>query len=60
MRPSLGTSAGRQLTQSPHIGRMDIIIPQREPFVDERGEIRNLVDAPFTSAAAITSVKGAI
>ena len=36
-----------------------VIIPQRQPFVDERGEIRNLIDAPFTSAAVITSVKGA-
>ncbi len=36
------------------------IIPIRKPFVDMRGEIRNLIDAPFTSAAVITSVKGAI
>ena len=36
------------------------IVPQRPPFVDERGEIRNLIDAPFTSAAVITSVKGAV
>jgi dTDP-4-dehydrorhamnose 3,5-epimerase-like enzyme len=39
---------------------LQVIIPQRPPFVDERGEIRNLIDAPFTSAAVITSVKGAI
>ena len=39
---------------------MTAVIPIREPFVDERGEIRNLVDAPFTSAAVITSVKGAV
>ena len=32
----------------------------RPPFVDERGQILNLVDAPFTSAAVITSVKGAV
>ncbi len=32
----------------------------RPPFVDERGEILNLIDAPFTSAAVITSVKGAV
>jgi hypothetical protein len=37
-----------------------VIVPQRKPFVDDRGEIRNLIDAPFTSAAVITSVKGAI
>ena len=33
---------------------------QRPPFVDGRGQIRNLIDAPFTSAAVITSKKGAI
>ena len=38
----------------------DVIVPQRLPFADERGEIRNLIDAPFTSAAVITSVKGAV
>src|SRR3989338_1903453 len=37
-----------------------VVIPQRAPFVDGRGEIRNLIDAPFTSAAVITSVKGAV
>ncbi len=37
-----------------------VIIPIREPFVDARGEIRNLIDAPFMSAAVITSVKGAV
>lgn len=37
-----------------------VILPQRPPFVDERGEIRNLIDASFTSAAVITSVKGAL
>ena len=41
-------------------GQPEIVIPQREPFVDDRGQIRNLIDAPFTSAAVITSVKGAI
>ena len=35
-------------------------VPVRKPFVDERGQILNLVDAPFTSAAVITSVKGAV
>ena len=38
----------------------DVIIPPRPPFVDERGEILNLIDAPFTSAAVIKSVKGAV
>ena len=38
----------------------DVILRTREPFVDERGEILNLIDAPFTSAAIVTSVKGAI
>jgi oxalate decarboxylase/phosphoglucose isomerase-like protein (cupin superfamily) len=38
----------------------DPVVPQRPPFVDERGEIRNLIDAPFTSAAVITSKKGAV
>ena len=37
-----------------------VIIPIRKPFVDARGEIKNLIDAPFTSAAVITSAKGAI
>ena len=37
-----------------------VVIPPRKPFVDARGEIRNLIDAPFTSAAVIRSVKGAV
>lgn len=37
-----------------------VIIPTRPPFVDDRGQILNLVDASFTSAAVVTSVKGAI
>ena len=37
-----------------------VIIPIREPFVDERGQILNLIDAPFTSAAVITSIRGAV
>ncbi len=32
----------------------------RESFVDARGEILNLLDVPFASAAVITSVKGAV
>lgn len=39
---------------------LEVVIPQRAPFVDERGEIQNLIDAPFTSAAVVTSRKGAI
>ncbi|MBI4342123.1 MAG: hypothetical protein HY599_02005 [Candidatus Omnitrophica bacterium] len=38
----------------------DAKVPIRPPFTDARGEILNLVDAPFTSAAVITSVKGAV
>src|SRR3990167_2079109 len=37
-----------------------VIIPLRKPVVDARGAILNLLDAPFTSAAVITSVKGAV
>ena len=36
------------------------IVPVRRPFIDARGEILNVIDAPFTSAAVIRSVKGAI
>ena len=36
------------------------MVPLREPFVDARGMILNLIDAPFTSAAVIRSVKGAV
>lgn len=39
---------------------VEVIIPQRPPFLDARGEVRNLIDANFGSAAVITSVKGAI
>ncbi|OGX41694.1 MAG: hypothetical protein A3C53_04845 [Omnitrophica WOR_2 bacterium RIFCSPHIGHO2_02_FULL_68_15] len=38
----------------------NVLVPIREPFVDARGEILNLIDAPFMSAAVITSVKGAV
>jgi hypothetical protein len=37
-----------------------VIIPIRKPFVDERGEILNLLDLPVASAAVIRSVKGAV
>ena len=37
-----------------------VLIPLREPFVDQRGEIHNLLDVPLTSVAMITSVKGAV
>lgn len=46
-------------TVKQHAHHASVIVPQRQPFVDERGEIRNLIDAPLTSAAVITSVKGA-
>ena len=35
-------------------------VPIRKSFVDSRGEIKNLIDASFTSAAVITSIRGAI
>jgi oxalate decarboxylase/phosphoglucose isomerase-like protein (cupin superfamily) len=37
-----------------------VIVLIRPPFVDDRGEIKNLIDAPCTSVAVITSVKGAV
>ena len=36
------------------------ILTPRSSIVDARGEILNLLDAPFTSAAVITSKNGAI
>ncbi len=44
----------------PQLGPNEGIVSQRPPFIDGRGEIRNLLDVPFTSVAVITSVKGAI
>jgi uncharacterized RmlC-like cupin family protein len=38
----------------------DVIRTLRPPAVDARGEILNLIDAPFTSAAVIRSVAGAV
>ena len=38
---------------------MRVVIARRRPFKDARGTILNLIDEPFTSAAMITSVKGA-
>ena len=38
----------------------DLRVVIRPPFRDARGEILNLVDAPFESASVIRSVKGAI
>ena len=40
-------------------GARTVTAPRR-PFRDARGEILNLIDAPFTSAAVIRSVKGAV
>ena len=37
-----------------------VIMTPRPPFIDGRGEILNLIDASFTSAAVIRSVKGAV
>ena len=42
------------------MSKRHVRVPVRKPFVDARGEILNLIDAPFTSAAVIRSVKGAI
>ncbi len=44
--------------KTPHPSQ--VLVTVRPPFIDERGEILNLIDAPFTSAAVITSVKGAV
>ena len=38
----------------------EAMVPLRPPFVDERGEIQNLVDAALGSALVITSKQGAI
>ena len=38
----------------------NVFVPLRPPFVDVRGEILNLVDAPLSSAAVIRSVTGAV
>ena len=38
----------------------EILISVRAPILDARGAIQNLIDAPFGSAAVISSVKGAI
>lgn len=37
-----------------------VVFEPRTPFRDERGEILNLIDAPFESAAVIKSVTGSI
>lgn len=37
-----------------------VMIPAPQPFVDERGTIQNLLEAPFGSALVITSVAGAV
>ena len=36
------------------------LVSQRPPLVDQRGEIRDLLDGTFGSALVITSVKGAV
>ncbi|HEX9780128.1 MAG TPA: hypothetical protein VGB20_02840 [bacterium] len=36
------------------------LVPLRPPFVDERGEILNLIEAVFASAVVIRSVAGAV
>ena len=37
-----------------------VIVPLRPPFVDERGDIHNLLDTALGSVAVIRSVKGAV
>lgn len=37
-----------------------IIVPVPAPFVDARGRIYNLVEAPFSSVVRITSLRGAV
>ena len=37
-----------------------VIIPVRKPFMDDRGEILNVLDRSVTSVAIIRSVKGAV
>ena len=37
-----------------------VIVPLRPPFVDDRGEIHNLLDMALGSVAVIRSVKGAV
>lgn len=37
-----------------------VLVQLRAPYVDARGEILNLLDAPFGSASVIRSVKGAV
>lgn len=41
-------------------GQGEPLVSQRSPFIDDRGVIQHLLDAPFASAVVITSVKGAI
>lgn len=38
----------------------DVVIPLPPPFIDERGEIQNIVEAAFGSVLTITSRAGAI
>jgi len=40
--------------------QQDVVVPLPPPFVDERGEIQNLVEGSFGSALVITSRSGAI
>lgn len=38
----------------------EVLVPLRQPFVDDRGQIQNLLDLPLESVAVIRSVKGAV
>jgi len=61
--PAMASGDSPPAASSPHLARdrdAHVIIPQPQPFVDERGAIQNLVEVPFGSALVITSVKGAV
>ncbi len=51
---------GKLMPQQIEPTELHVIIPLRDPLVDPRGTIRNLLDQPLGSVAVITSVKGAI
>ena len=46
--------------QATHGRESSVLVPFRPPFVDDRGEILNLIDVPVTSVARIVSRKGAV
>ena len=48
------------MTMSPSTNDTQVLVPQRPPCIDARGEIQNLLDVPLSSVAVITSIKGAV